>query len=781
MSGDPVAVVPRGTLVLQVDSRSLLIGLAGLAALVLAMFADVLIAPGNRVLGNVGTDLGTQFLFWRKFGFRELANGNVALWNPHIFAGAPYFGGMQAALLYPVNWLFLVLPLSIAVNWSIAANVWLLGTFMFLWALRRGLHPLAAFTSAALLMFCGPHFLHIYAGHLTNLAAMVWAPLLFLAIDEWLRTGKASWCLAGMFAVAMQILAGHPQYVFYTAIAAGGYSLVRLVTENGGRLRAAAGLLTIHPGGALLAAAQLFAGVAATQETIRGRRLPYAFVTEFDFPPENILTLVAPGFFGNVQFYWGQGHLWEASLFFGVIGLALAAYGMVRGKAAGKTALLLMIPVTLVMALGDNTPLLRILYDYVPGFDRFRAISKFVFLTSLFLVLFAAIGLDRVIRSRALEPQALWTAAAAAGALGAGAWVVRLVDWQLVMLAIWSTGMGFLALPSFANAKLVAQAQEFASDGMLLAALTLGVAAGVALWLRFERRAVAWLAVLAVAEAFAFARVSRETFDIAEVVIPYFGNPVAHGPNDYRILNPTNPNGALYTGQFDIWGDDPGVTPRYAEFIFWSEGLKPENATQRIRFRRFHRLLSMVRLRYAAKGAVNASADVFETPLPPMSRLVLVGSHRVLEGRDAIFRAMDTESFDPRKEVILEKEPDPAPAPIPAATQGEAHILAEGTDFLEIEADVSSPSILLVTDAWSPSWRATALAGSSQAGYEVMPANYVLRGVPLAAGKHRLRLEYSPGAYAIGWWISAFAWLGWLACWIPAWRGPRRAQGACNA
>ena len=77
--------------------RSTWIGLAGLAALVLAMFFDVLFAPGDRVLGNIGTDLATQFLYWRQFGFREMAGGHIAPWNPHIYAGAPYFGGMQAA------------------------------------------------------------------------------------------------------------------------------------------------------------------------------------------------------------------------------------------------------------------------------------------------------------------------------------------------------------------------------------------------------------------------------------------------------------------------------------------------------------------------------------------------------------------------------------------------------------------------------------------------------------------------------------------------------------
>ena len=90
-------------------------GLGCLALLALEMFFDMLFAPGSRVLGDSRDDLALHFLWWREFGFGELAKGNLALWNPHIFSGAPFFGGMQSALLYPPNWLFLALPLPLEI------------------------------------------------------------------------------------------------------------------------------------------------------------------------------------------------------------------------------------------------------------------------------------------------------------------------------------------------------------------------------------------------------------------------------------------------------------------------------------------------------------------------------------------------------------------------------------------------------------------------------------------------------------------------------------------
>lgn len=124
--------------------RSTLISLAGLLGLALAMFGDLLFRGGSRVLGDQGADLFRQYYSWRDFGFHELAKGNIALWNPHIFSGAPYFGGMQGALLYPVNWLFLLLPLAPAINWTVAFNAFAPGAFMRIW----GLHPVASFFPA---------------------------------------------------------------------------------------------------------------------------------------------------------------------------------------------------------------------------------------------------------------------------------------------------------------------------------------------------------------------------------------------------------------------------------------------------------------------------------------------------------------------------------------------------------------------------------------------------------------------------------------------------------
>ena len=58
----------------------------------LGFFGDTLFSSSQVVLSHSLTDLARQFVFWRDFGFSQLQQGNLALWNPYIFSGAPYFG-----------------------------------------------------------------------------------------------------------------------------------------------------------------------------------------------------------------------------------------------------------------------------------------------------------------------------------------------------------------------------------------------------------------------------------------------------------------------------------------------------------------------------------------------------------------------------------------------------------------------------------------------------------------------------------------------------------------
>jgi hypothetical protein len=185
---------------------------------------------------------------------------------------------------------------------------------------------------------------------------------------------------------------------------------------------------------------------------------------------------------------------------------------------------------------------------------------------------------------------------------------------------------------------------------------------------------------------------------------------------------------------------------RYAEFMAFTQGQNPDGAGQDIEFSRFHPLHAMLRWRYAF--LTGKDGDHIVTANSVMPRLQLLQEYRVLSGRDTIFQAMDSPSFDPRQEVILETEPSPAPTPF--ADRGTATVIDSSAGALTVEADLPRPAILLITDAYSDGWRARPLEGSAQHGYQVLPGDYVLRAIPLSQGRHQIRLEYSPLTFRVG-------------------------------
>ena len=782
---------------------------AAMGALVFLMFADMLVAPGTCVLGSATTDMFLQIFSWREFGFEQLRHGNLALWNPHIYGGAPYFGGMQGATLYPVNFLLLFLPLPLAINWSIALNVWLLGVFMYAWVAHRGLKPLACFVAGVLVMFCGPHFIHLYAGHAVNMATMTWAPLIFLALDgvfarggDGARHRLLGWSLLGMFAVAMQILAGHPQYLFYTGIAAGLYVLLGAAQTLAAQSRAqglgpallsalmlpSCALAAIFAGGATLAAVQLFTAVQASGETIRSVKVPFEFASMFGFPPENLLTLLNPYFFGDMmkQPYWGRCYLWEMSLFIGVTGLALAVYAGIYARKPSelpsrRTWILAgMAGLTFLVALGVHTPLFRVLYDWVPGFGKFRGISKFTFQTALFLVMLAATGLDALLRKPQVERRFVLGVALAGGLvvlLGGYLGLLSDAEWREWLRAVEATRESYLSPAAFGDLAFAEGARAFASGALLLPGFTLLAIAGLLYGVPRWRQALPLLVLLVVGETFFFALRTRDTFDARTVATPDIKDFIQKHPGDYRSLNLLNANSAMSMGAQDLWGADPGVVRRYGEFMAWTQGIAPDKATQYVNFRGIDPLYTMLRLRYVFVPDPQGGR-VVESPAKPMERVQLVSRCRVIGQRDAIFNAMRGPDFDPRKEVILETPP--AVEPVASDAPGSARVTACSTDWLEVEADAATPAILLITDAYTPAWRAVALPGSSQAQYQLLPANYALRAVPLAAGHHRVRIEYAPRAFMLGKGVSMGAWIAFFGAALLWLRRRKKSAVACG-
>src|SRR4051812_21969878 len=87
---------------------------AGLLALSFAFYTPL--STSNRIAYDF--DIWAFFYPLRQYAADALRDGRFPLWNPDIFLGSPFYANAQTALLYPLNLVFLVLPVPAAYSVS---------------------------------------------------------------------------------------------------------------------------------------------------------------------------------------------------------------------------------------------------------------------------------------------------------------------------------------------------------------------------------------------------------------------------------------------------------------------------------------------------------------------------------------------------------------------------------------------------------------------------------------------------------------------------------------
>ncbi|MDQ3440373.1 MAG: YfhO family protein, partial [Planctomycetota bacterium] len=628
----------------------------------------------------------------------------------------------------------------------------------------------------------------IVPGHLPHLCVMAWTPLLLLAVDAWRSAAPRGrgWVLLGMGAVAMQVLAGHPQYVYYTGLILSFYAIL-LASRAPRRWTFLAGFAAMYLGGAMLSAVQLLAGMQAVSESIRGGGTTYDFARAFFLPFENLLTFFAPRLFGDAvnTAYVGRWFPWETSVFVGVTTILLAGYATIAVPARRRVFAVTVAVVALLLALGRQTPLFELMYRAVPGFASFRGQSKFAHFASLFLALLAGMGFDELLAAmrtagRPRGGRGLVLSAFAAAVLLAGL-AIAVSPERSGLSGAWSRllagaeARGELGASSvFADPKAVAEHARHASTALLLASTTAAAFAIVLLVARRHWRVSYALPALLAAELLWFASAATPTCPVApQGYDPAWRVALDRDPAraDVRVLHRgmTYANLGMTLGYRDVWGYDPLVLRRYGELIGASQGEDPDAADPFMTFVRIPPVFRMLRMRYFFERHPNRPPVIaFDDPLP---RFQLIGEARVVTDRDERLAALLAPEFDPRRTVLLERA---SPVTLTGAPlNGSIQQTGSSTDHFDFIAETDRPALLLITENYSSGWRivSTGDAKPPQAEYAILPANHALMAVPLTPGRHHLRLEYSPLAFRIGAWVSGISLAGYLlAAW---WLGVR--------
>jgi len=766
--------------------------------LALAYFYNVVIPDGSSVLSDQNTDTRHQLFYWRYFGFNTLAKGVLPLWNPYIYGGTPFVGGLQSAIFYPLNLIFLIFPIHVAINYSIILHVFLSGVFTYLYLRFIKLNPQSevrnpqlytgwlsrssCMVSSIIFMFCAPQIFHVYPGHLPNLCTMIWLPLILLFSELFIRNRNYLYAFFGGVAVAFNILAGHPQYFFYTAIAVVAYFIIRIIQEFREHRNweyvgyHASGIFIIYTIGVLLAAIQLLPAFEMIKHSTR-QTLSYEWVGQFSFAPENFITLFMPEFLGDSLKtpYWGRYYLWEMSLYVGIIPLMLCAIASFYNRNTFTKTFLIMALITMILALGKFTPLFKVLYSVVPGFNMFRGNSKFIFIIAFSLSVLSGIGAE-YLRNNILTKKKVSTFFYITGGIVAAISLFLLIfflfrtgygTWHGIINKIYLLGDRYTTLPTLKDPDFLratfAIATKSAVKFIILMILSLLV---IGLWIngRLKRQIIIPITLaLIFGDLWFFGNQYMVTFDSRQ----------CFWDNEVTSIMKNNPAASRITtvGHFElnqgmahdisnIGGYDANVIKEYSEFINLSDGKSIEDPRIVMEVRQISKLTNLLNLKYlllpanvriehpAIKLVFNNSKYALFDNTQAIPRTFIVHETKTLEGRDAIFKGLASSEFNPLKYVILE-EPSKLTRNISSENyQQEPNptIIEYSPNRVTIKATLLDDGYLVLGDAFYPGWNVYVDGKKSK----ILKTNYIMRSVFLEKGDHIVKFVYEPKSFTIG-------------------------------
>ena len=736
--------------------------------------------PGVQELGSnyEEADAVLQFQPFLQYAARHLPD--VPLWNPHQMAGRPFVANMQSALFTPFNWPSLLLPFW----WSLGV-----AAALKLFAASLGAHLLARALAirwtgallAGLVYGFGLYFTVWLSWPLSSVWA--WLPWLLLCVWHVVRRPGARPVAALALVVALQYFGGHPESSFHVLAVGSFFALLALSRiERAGRLRAIGRLAAALAAGSALAAVALlpFLELLARSGDFENREGK----TGGHLPVTALVNYVLPEYWGRPSQAPTQAFAFARAYYAGALPLMLAAWAVVVGRGRERVAIAIAGAVAIAITVG--TPGLFQLVTAVPGFDHAYN-QRLIIVGLLALALLAGWGLDDLLDG-VRRPRLLVAGAAALLVVPVLVALVRVDVSGAAIADALATAWGF-AEP----------ARETAKDVVPLAAawLWLGLAglAVALLWLRASGRvaggAFAALALaLVVLDLFRVGVGQNPAIPVEHAeqpVTPALQRLLDERPARFVGLAPPvgpqalAPNVAMRYELYDARGYDFPIERRYNRL--WrtlvageEDGFAPPTllaATTEPALRALG-LLGVTQivqppseppLRGLEKTYDGPDARLYANP-HALPRAWVVGAQRVVPGDDDQLAAISEPSFDPRREAIV-SAPVAGLAEAPAQ-RGSARITRYEPDRVELSASASGAGLVVLSDVHYPGWTAT-LDGRE---VPIERVDYLLRGIAVGSGEHRIVMTYEPWSWRAGWVVSLLTALALGA--LAMWKGGRR-------
>jgi hypothetical protein len=379
-------------------------------------------------------------------------NGEVVHWTNSMFSGMP---GIQIAAEYPAMGILDTLR-NVFTLWLPGAASYLFLYFIgfYILAISLKVKPNVAMLGSIAYGLSSYFIIILQAGHNTKAMAIGYAPLVLAGFIWSYRSKKMILPLAvsGLF-MAFELRANHLQIAYYLGmvlVAVGIFELVKAIKENSlpNFGKRTFGLMLVYG----LAIGLNYGNVKGTLDyakfTTRGgseltinadgtpkekteaqEGLDTEYITAWSYGIGETFSLIVPNFKGGstqgiggndynksimkdvdrqykqniagMNQYWGEQPFTSGPVYIGVIVVFLAFLAFFYLDDKIKWALLTVTIFTIMLSWGKNfLGFTEFFLDYLPGYNKFRAVTIILFVAELALPLLAVLFLSKLIKKR---------------------------------------------------------------------------------------------------------------------------------------------------------------------------------------------------------------------------------------------------------------------------------------------------------------------------------------------------------------------------------------------
>jgi hypothetical protein len=762
----------------------------------------------NRVLRQ--DDIDKYYGMTKELTDHQEATGEYSMWAGNMFGGMPVYLFSPYFPDFPVSAIDQALTGFLPRGTKASYILFLAMVCPFIMLLSFRVHPYLACAGGIAFALSTYNLILIDVGHITKIWAISYAALILAGMRLTFSGKRLLGFALTALGMTLEMRAFHPQITYYLAFVCFAYVISEAVLA----FKKKDLQPTLISGGVLILAVVLGIGVSAGKLMTTLEYAPYSTRGDSELTPMDqsrgqgeqgldkdyafswsqgkmeTLTLLIPNLYGSsssekldpksdayqllkrasrtgqippdffdyatksARLYWGDQPFTSGPIYAGATICFLFVLGMFLIEKRTKNWLLAGVIITIFIAWGHNMAFFNyFMFDYFPGFNKFRTVSMALSITVLLMTLGGILAIQEVFRQK-FSQELLKKLAISVGIVGGVCLVVVLM-----------AGSINTSVPSDQQVGMVGQIWQSARQDMmrsdaLRSLIFILLVAGTIYYTLKEKitKTVGMLiiGVLIVGDLWGVGKryLNADSFERQAAAKPYVKAAsdeliLKDAELGYRVLTLGNPFQETQTGYFhrSVGGYFAVKMRRYQDLIerrlggeekALIEGLKKGNSD----FSSFN-AINMLNTKYIKFG--DTEREVLPNP-SAFGAVWFASEIKAVQTADDEMKGISESNLQSVAIVNTSKFPLDKTTFVKDSTQ-EIKLVDYTPNYLKYESQSTEDAFAVFSEIYYPEGWVASIDGKEVAHINV---NYILRGMQVPAGKHTIEFRFDPQTYKTG-------------------------------